>query len=72
MTRGLRTMADQDFIEAKSVDVAKEDEMLPKGAQPVAPSRSDEGGERRDTAGEHGEMAPEAAKGLDLQQQEGA
>lgn len=41
----------------------KEEEMLPRDAQQVRPP--DAGGEEPDTAGRHGRMAPEAAKGLD-------
>lgn len=50
-------------IEARDVDISKEDEMLPKRAKPTRePSRE---GNVPDTAGEHGKMAPESAKALE-------
>lgn len=39
-----------------------DDEMLPNKGQPV--QQRDTGGNRPDTAGEHGRMAPETAKKL--------
>lgn len=50
-------------IEARDVDISKEDEMLPEGAKQVSPPSGE--GEEPDTAGRHGRMAPEAARGLD-------
>lgn len=50
-------------IEARDVDISKEDEMLPDGAKQVRrPSRE---GNEPDTAGQHGSMAPESARGLE-------
>lgn len=50
-------------IEARDVDLWKEEEMLPDRAEQVeAPSRE---GNEHDTAGAHGPMAPEAARGLE-------
>jgi hypothetical protein len=40
---------------------ARDDDMVPERGEQVA---QEERGERRDTAGEHGRMALEAAKGL--------
>ena len=40
-----------------------DDEIVPRKGRQV--SQHDEGGERRDTAGQHGKMAVESAKGLD-------
>lgn len=50
-------------IEARGVDISKEDEMLPRGAKAVYPPSRE--GAVRDTAGSHGRMAPETAKALD-------
>lgn len=50
-------------IEARDVDISKEDEMLPARAKQVTPPSRE--GDVPDTAGSHGRMAPEAAKGLD-------
>lgn len=50
----------------------KEDEMLPTGGKIERMPPPDSGGdpgEQRDTAGEHGEMAVESAKGLDRARQ---
>jgi hypothetical protein len=41
------------------------DEMRPEGAEPVRQRGAlREGGDERDTAGEHGPMAPESARGI--------
>lgn len=50
-------------IEARDVEISKEDEMLPEGAQQVSPLSRE--GDRPDTAGSHGRMAPESARALD-------
>lgn len=55
-------------IEARDVDISKEDEMLPKRAKQVEPPSRE--GDVPDTAGSHGPMAPEAAKGLDTASEE--
>ena len=44
------------------------DEMSPEKGQPAEQRKT--GGEQRDTAGQHGRMAPETAKALDEQQNE--
>lgn len=46
----------------------KEDEMLPadtRARQMPVPSAGGDPADQRDTAGEHGDMAPEAASGLE-------
>lgn len=55
-------------IEARDVDLSKEDEMLPKGAVQVEPPSRE--GDVYDTAGSHGHMALEAAKGLEKEHKE--
>lgn len=57
------TAPDEESKTTGGVTLSEEDEMLPKDAQPTyEPSRE---GNVPDTAGKHGKMAPEAAKGLD-------
>jgi hypothetical protein len=54
---------DEDLLEARDVGLSKEDELLPDGAKPVRPPSPE--GEEPDTAGRHGPMAPEAARGIE-------
>lgn len=59
--RGRKQAKDRP-IEARGIDLSKEDEMLPDRAKQVSkPSRE---GNVPDTAGQHGPMAPESARGL--------
>lgn len=55
-------------IEARDVDISKEDEMLPDGAKQV--KRPPREGNVPDTAGKHGPMAPESARGLEKESEE--
>lgn len=60
-------MAKSEKALPKDVDTSdlpsKEDEMLPDRGRQMKPPRT--GGEVPDTAGKHGALAPESARGLD-------
>jgi hypothetical protein len=58
----------EEPIEAKDIEISKEDEMLPEKAEQVSPPSRE--GNEPDTAGLHGRMAPEAARALDEAKEE--
>lgn len=72
---GAATMPDQSQPDrSKGDDLGSlRDELIPadpKAKQMPRPEVEGGNGEKRDTAGSHGEMAPEAAKGLDEEREE--
>jgi hypothetical protein len=63
--RGAEPVTEEEYDDprVRAGEGALVDELRPRGEGAPVPQR-DKGGDERDTAGQHGPMKPEAAKGL--------
>ncbi|HVM44500.1 MAG TPA: hypothetical protein VM582_01090 [Candidatus Thermoplasmatota archaeon] len=53
----------KDMMEGRGIGMSKDDDMMPRNAE--GQQEVPRGAEERDSAGQHGRMAPQGARGLE-------